>query len=523
MLTRIEDRRALAFADRLVARLTDVSRRERSVIAVLLVYVGLWTLYGLFAKASQDVNYDSAELVAWSRELALGYPKHPPLATWLVRAWFTLFPIADWAFYLLAMVSAALGLWIAWLLMARFLDAEKRVVGLALLTLIPFYNFHALKFDHNMILIPLWATTTLCFLRSVETRSSGWAALAGACAAAAMLGKYWSIFLLAGLGLAALIDPRRRIYFRSRAPWITVVIGALMLTPHVVWLVGETFSPLNYAIGTHGTESTMAVAYAMISYLVGGAGYGAVPILLVLTAFRPSRAILVDMVWPQEPERRFVAIAYWAPILLPGPIAFLIGIKLNPIWIMSCLTLLPVMLLSSPLVSISHQAVIRIVGFAAVLPAAMVAMAPAIAFVIHHRGVHPGSAHGSLLVERMVQEWRKTTDRPLRLVGGDLDLAYVAAFYTTDHPSALPVEEPEVAPWVDASRIKRQGIAIACHAYNHPTGYICMHEKVLEAIERIVAGAPSVRRVEVTLARTFFGVVGKAGHYIIFIVPPRPE
>ena len=41
------------------------------------------------------------------------------------------------------------------------------------------------------------------------------AALAGAFAAAAMYGKYWSIFLLLGLGLAALIDRRRAAYFRS--------------------------------------------------------------------------------------------------------------------------------------------------------------------------------------------------------------------------------------------------------------------------------------------------------------------
>ena len=41
-------------------------------------------------------------------------------------------------------------------------------------------------------------------------------------AAGCMLGKYWSIFLLVGLVLAALIDRRRLQYFFSAAPWITV-------------------------------------------------------------------------------------------------------------------------------------------------------------------------------------------------------------------------------------------------------------------------------------------------------------
>ena len=38
------------------------------------------------------------ELIAWSRTLSFGYLKHPPLAAWLVRLWFSLVPVADWSF-----------------------------------------------------------------------------------------------------------------------------------------------------------------------------------------------------------------------------------------------------------------------------------------------------------------------------------------------------------------------------------------------------------------------------------------
>ena len=154
----------------LLDALTDPSRRERTVVAVLMAYVGLWTLYGTLAKGSQDIHSDMSEQFALSRELAWGYPKHPPLGMAIVRVWFAVFPAADWAYYLLAMVTAGLALWIAWRLSARFLDGEKRVVGLALLTLVPFFNFHALKFNQNTVLLPLWAATTLWFLRSFETR-----------------------------------------------------------------------------------------------------------------------------------------------------------------------------------------------------------------------------------------------------------------------------------------------------------------------------------------------------------------
>ena len=36
-----------------------------------------------------------------------------------------------------------IALWIVWRLSADYLDIEKRVVGLALLMLVPFFNFHA--------------------------------------------------------------------------------------------------------------------------------------------------------------------------------------------------------------------------------------------------------------------------------------------------------------------------------------------------------------------------------------------
>ena len=133
-----------------------------------------------------------------------------------MRLWFSVLPVAEWSYYLLAMLMPAIALWIVWRLSADYLDIEKRVVGLALLTFIPFFNFHALKFNVNTVLMPLWAVTTLWFLRSYKTRSALYAALAGVGAAGCMLGKYWSVFLLAGLAVAALIDRRRAGYFRSR-------------------------------------------------------------------------------------------------------------------------------------------------------------------------------------------------------------------------------------------------------------------------------------------------------------------
>ena len=501
--------RLFAPAKRLVAALSDPARRERMVIAVLLAYVAIWTLYAVLAKANQDVHTDMSEIFSWSRELAFGNPKHPPLVAWLTAAWFALFPATDWAFHLLAVTVAALALWIAWHLAGDYLDAEKRVLVLALLMLIPFFNFHALKFNANTILLPLWAATALCFLRSFDRRSVGWAALAGLCAAGAMLGKYWSIFLLVGLGLGALLDSRRASYFRSAAPWVTVVVGAVALAPHVAWVVEHDFTPFTYAATVHagtGWSSVKSVA----GYLAGSVGYVALPVLMALAAIQPSRAVWTDMLLPAVPARRLAAMAFWGPLLLPVLAAPLTGVEITSLWTMSAWTLLPVVLLSSPLITLDRRPVLAIAVTAMVLPPLMLAVAPLIAIVNHRADRTPTSAHSSLLAEQVEREWRRLTEQPLYVVGGDADLAYGVAFYLPSHPSVLPDFNLQMASGINLARLRREGIAVVCRAAD-PT---C----VLPATALGLTGTS----IEVEVTRSHFGISARPGRYVILVVPPRP-
>lgn len=509
-----EGRRGLAVIERLFDALADVTRRERTVVAVLLGYVALWTLYGTFAKASQDIHADMSEQFALGRELALGYPKHPPLAMLVVRLWFSVFPTADWAYYLLAMANVGLALWIAWRLAGRFLDGEKRVVGLALLTLVPFFNFHGLKFNVNTILLPLWAATTLWFVRSFESRRALDAALAGLFAAAAMYGKYWSIVLLLGLGIAALADPRRAVYFRSAAPWVTIAVGAAVLAPHVVWLIANDFAPFSYAVVLHGAGSLASTIGASLGYLAGSLAYIAVPLLIVFVLTRPSRAAVIDMVWPSPPERRLAAASFWAVLLLPVLIAPLTGVRLVSLWSMSAFTLLPVMLLSSPLVVIVRRGAVGVLTLAVAFPFVMVAIAPAIAFAIHRAGPAPGSAHASVLAEPIERLWRETTDRPLRIFSGFDEFTDGVTFYMPSHPLAVHVLDGRPSQAME-ERIAREGIALLCPA---PSSRV--HWCADLAMERARCSPPGKAR-EVEVSRRYLGIEGEPARYLLITIPPR--
>ena len=483
-------------------------QRERNVVWLLIGYCALWSLYGALAKGSQDLHFDMGEMVAWSRDAGIGTPKHPPLSAWMVRAWFAVFPLVDWAYYLFAMAITTFALWIAWRVSEHYLDIEKRLVGLLLLTFIPFFNFHALKFNANTVLIPLWALTTWFFLRSFETRGAFWAALAGAAAAAAMLGKYWSFFLLAGLGIAALADPRRAQYFRSAAPWITVAVGAILFAPHVAWLVKSNFEPFTYAVVAH--KSTLASsALSGLGFLIGVGAYIAAPVLISAAMTRPSLAALADTLWPRTPERRFVLIAFLAPLLLPALAAVIFKVEIVSLWAMSAMTLLPVVLLSSPLVAVPRRAAAWLLAAVVAFPVLMVLASPFIAVWIHREGVPNYATHYRLLAQAIDRTWRETNNKPLRFVGSYTNIVNGVTFYLRDKPSTLDIVGPAATPWADEASVAREGIALVCPEAEA----ICMHF--------LNARAGNLPRHAVTLSREHWGVRDKPVRYIIVIVLPK--
>ena len=503
--------RAAAALGRLADALGDPRRAARTLLVLLIAYCAVWTLYGVFAKGSQDLHFDMGEMVAWSREVGWGTLKHPPLAAWLVKAWFAVFPLADWAYYLFAMVLATISLWVAWIAAAPYLDHRKRAAGVALLSLVPFFNFHALKYNANTVMTVLWALVSWTFLRSYETRKASWAVLAGLAAAASMLGKYWSIMLLAGLGLAALSDPRRAAYFRSAAPWITILVGAAALAPHVFWLYFNDFAPFAYAVSTHPATLARAVSTS-IAYIAGGIAYAGAPIALTLLATRPTRAAIADTLWPAAASRRLVLLAFVLPFLLPALAAVATQSAIVSLWTIGGMTLLPVVLLASPQISLTAAMARRIFAVAIAVPLIALAISPIVATVIHRQGVPNRATHYAGLAAQVERAWRATTEAPLKIVGSYDNLVYGTVFYFADRPTTLEIVTPRLSPWADDARIAREGIALYCPRDE---------DRCLRALDARLARTPAARREEVAISRTYFGHADAPDRFVIAIVPPR--
>jgi hypothetical protein len=506
-------RRFVVFAHRLVIGLSRPGGNQRLIVGILAAYWAIWTVYGVIAKSSQGIHTDMGEVLAWSWELEWGTPKHPPFLPALVRAWFTVFPLADWAYYMLAIGLIVVAIYFSWLMAGFWLRGPKRAAVPFLLMLIPFYNFLALRLDHNVVLIPLWAIVTYAFARAFFTRSVTWSVATGIAAGAAVLAKYWSFFLLFGLIVAALADRRRLQFLKSPAPWIMTAVSFGIFLPHLIWLDANGYPTLAYA--KHRLAETWPdLEDALTNYTFGTVAYVAVPLVLLAILVKPTRQALRDTLFPLDDDRRFAAMMFWTPLLVAIPFAILTSTGVNALWTMSELSLFGVVLLSSPLVQFPRSAAAIVAMVAMLTSSGALLAAPFVAYWKNRVGIENHAAYTRQLAIDIVKTWRETTAQPLRYVAGNGVITYSATFYIGSHPLPISFFTRTKLWWNTPEEVERLGVAIVCPVLDP----VC-----LAARDRMESGLAVARRVDVVIVPHWLGFAGAPRSYTIDIVLPLPQ
>ncbi|HEY3797407.1 MAG TPA: glycosyltransferase family 39 protein [Caulobacteraceae bacterium] len=484
---------------------------SRPALQLLAVFALLWWAFQLLSQASVGLHPDVVEVYAWSQHPSPGYFKHPPMNALIAWTWLRLFPITEWSMHLLAMVVGAAALFGADLIARRYLTGDKRLAALLMLMLTPFYQFHADNFSTNQVMLLTWPFATWAFLRSFQTRKIGWSALAGVLAAAAMLGKYYSVYLIGSFVVAALLHPARWRYLASPAPYTSALCGLATMAPNLYWLVTTGFQPFHYAYALHGAVSPLAILGADAGYLAGAAGYVALPVAAFLLAARPSRATLRAALRPADPDRRMLAHLLAGQVLLAPLSAPVVGFIPTSLWVMPAVFLLPTILLAPPEVTLKRLWTRRLALLVAAIAAAALAAAPAVAWVRHHIGDKDHRDAFAPASLELTQLWREAAPgRPLTIVRGDLDFAYAAAFYSPDHPDAAPGWDLSASPWVTPQRLASEGWAM-----------ICIGGDPWFAPDGCRQHAPPGAEVRDFETRTsFMGDAGKPTEVTVVIVPP---
>ena len=142
---------------------------------------------------------------------------------------------------------------------------------------------------------------------------------------------------------------------------------------------------------------------------------------------------------------------------MPFLAAAITGTRLLSLWNMPALALLPVVLLMSPQIVAPRWAVVYTATIAMAISAAALVAAPLIAWW-HLANSENRTNYTRLLAAELAAEWKRTTSRPLKFVGGWFELANPVSFYLPERPLTyylinLRMHHDQymyyLAPWAD--------------------------------------------------------------------------
>ncbi|MBI3438486.1 MAG: glycosyltransferase family 39 protein [Proteobacteria bacterium] len=481
------------------------------MFGLLTVFVVAWTAYGAVTGLSSAVHHDTAEAYVWGREFQLGYYKHPPLWAWMAGAWFTIAPHQDWAFRLLSMINAALGLWGSWRLIGDFAGGRTRVAATLLLLLTPCFTFLAYKFNANSIFLSVWPWTLHYFVRSFETRRISDALLFGVFMALALLSKYFAVILGVTCLLAASTQQDWRPYFMSLRPYLSAVTALIVLSPHIWWLFETGFLPFHYFDVETGRSYAPVIAHAL------GTIAAVVAFHIVVIAIAISCAAIAPKHWRRSvielwrtPKGRMLMVLALAPIALTVALALIFRNKVSVNMLIGTVSLIP--LLVSETVRAVEANLLRRAAFGAVaVTLVSLALSPAIAVAKIHFSHEPDVMQPRAEVAEVVtQLWRRSVHAPLRYIAGSEFYANATAFYSPDHPHVFIDFDECEAPWVTAERLANGGLMVICDdadASCHANAQRTATARTLKA--------------HFMLAHSYAGVSKPAVHFTAFLTPPE--
>jgi 4-amino-4-deoxy-L-arabinose transferase-like glycosyltransferase len=495
-------------------RLLDGIEAGWAVPLLLAGFIAVWMAFFMIAYLVGDLHSDVLEAWTLGRTFEWGSSKHPPLMGWVARAWTSVFPLSDWSFQLLALINSAMALWIVDLISRRFVRSDKRIIVLLLLMLPPTYQLFAQRFNANAVLLAVWPIATYCFLRSFETRQIKWAIAAGAAAALAVLGKYYSAFLIGSFAFAALCHPQRLAYFGSSAPWISAAVGLVALGPHLHWLATTGAMPFTYALAEHAGKAFVPAVFEALGFVLGAALLLALPASIwAAIAGRRLRMATHDF-REMDPQLYLLFLIAVGTIALPTITAVVVATHMPGVWASQGLFLFVVLAVCGTSYTIERFYTVNlIVIVAGTALIAAVVIAPLYAYYHNTHPLNEGRNFYRFSAVELTRQWHEQSDVPLPTVGGDEGLALGAAFYSPDHPlyeGELVCPKKDEMPNATISR----GWAALCFAEN---------DECVDRMKSNAKRAPRSVETEFTVQSAFIGRPGAQQRIKALIIPPFNE
>jgi hypothetical protein len=449
-----------------VADLTELRAFiERRPVAIFVAFATLhfvvWT--ALPTLILFNPFRDVIEALTYGREWQLGYNKLTPLPWWLVEFVHQVFHY-DVSYYALSQVAVIAAFTAIWFMGRAMLGASRALVAVLLLDGVNYFHFIAVKFNHDVIQLPIWAFAGFMYWRALRRDETVNWILLGIAAGLAVWAKYFVVVLALPLSLFLLFDRDARKRLATPGPYLALLVALLIVLPHLIWLVQHDYAPFQYANAEWQPFRGQSdrILYPA-RFLVEQLWYLLPMALIALPLFLPKGTAIADTITGFD--RRIVTLLAFGPAATLAIISAVTGRGPQTMWGYPLWLFLGLWCVTVSTAALDYPRLTRVVSLW---------MSVFVAFGIGYFAEHwaipifktgyyasfQGFMPGRELAAQVVERYRKLTGQAPPYVIGSMWIGGTVSHYTPSRPRVLLDGIPEHAPWIDISDLRSKGAVV---------------------------------------------------------------
>lgn len=437
---------------------------HRRLLTLLLLTVSIWI--AIAACTNTALPHDMAEQFVWAQTWQWGYPKHPPLPTWLFKLFLAFLPVAPWSLYAVSAFCISATGWLTYLLAKELSDIQAATCALALWTLQQPFSWRAWMFNHNSVMVLCVALVAFALVKALKTSQLRWWLLVALASGLSMLTKFQAALPLCGLLWVLVRTGAWRQNQVKLGMALTLIVTAVMLVPYFWWVFHGHADSLEYAkhqLGEgkegHGDRVLLFLTVNLRMLML---------VLLVLLGWFVYALREVGMT--DKPERLTTEAKAWIEGLFVIPLLGVIavgstgGSTVPGHWGVQTFQFVSLALMLAFRSTLSRVPVVG--GILPVLGlhafGMLIALSPAMPH-LHAKGTVQGYP-AKVLTQRIQADWQAATNCPLRYAAAPFFEGGQIAAMVPGFPAVFEDADLSKSPWIDTRDMARAGYVVLTHS-----------------------------------------------------------
>jgi len=428
------------------------------------VQAAVWTLVPAWFYAGPPGNLPA--VLAVGHEFQLGTYLGPPLAFWLAEIVFRLTGRSLLAIYALSQICVVLTYWAVFRLGRAIVGAQQAAIAVLLMVGISTFTVATPEFGPVILTMPLWAMTLLHYWLVVEERRPRYGIALAIDVALILFTTYAGTVLVGLLVVFTCLNARARAMLRAPALWPAGIAAAVMLIPHVHWMVttnDELFPVLGRLRAAESVAGNFTAWLRQLTLLLG-AHAGLIVLIGIVIGFpwarhEPAPVIARRPVAPFA--RQFVFFFATMPALLATVAGVVIGLPgpvggIAPLLVLSGLA---VVIAAGDAIALSHQRVVIATWFGLLLIPPVLAVVALL--TLPWLGIDLAvNQPADAMARFFADSFARRVGKELPIVTGDPRTAELVELGAASRPSVFLEATPKRSPWVSLRDVRAKGAIV---------------------------------------------------------------